>query len=598
MNSVRKILILSAREEFCDELTEAAGDFLDIQLELADEIPVALALLEEQSVDVVVVDTAMDVEMKAVMGELVAAIDTITPTPLLCFVGEHDGVEVEASLVFTEDAEPRDILGELSGVPTWGRVDEDMSLGSAESPRYFVPDSGFRNPSTSGIFGGLVRRLLYIGGRSDFRQGLIAQAESRGVELILEDRPQDVVWPKGAQALAVVAIEVTDNIGAVRRLVQYLRERHPRSTFQVVFITGEDVQLSTRVSEILGADQLVTHEATPSQLFDSVFEADESGANGRLLVVSSRNGLIRTVETVLGSEGLVVDVRRRFDGIQAHLDKVEPDIVLFDAGSRSLDATELASNLLAARPHFRSRLLGIGADPSGDDGKGLDDSSHPETDIWDLTIESPVSGDDLRRGVNMLLADLERGRQHVQFDPVTRVKRAGELAHSIGSEMRQAAESGENLLIIGLDLDDLSLLNVRYSWRLGDSVLRSLADMLSVAVGGRDSVFRHDDMFFVVRRGDEEACQTLRQKIEDVIELFQRQTFRSEDGRGTYATVSGGAVIVPPLDIPPETVLEKCWIVLKRACSSRRNSLLVAQLDPESFPEVASREESPRVEGE
>ena len=216
---------------------------------------------------------------------------------------------------------------------------------------------------------------------------------------------------------------------------------------------------------------------------------------------------------------------------------------------------------------------------------------------WDLTIQPPVYGDDLRRAVNLLLLDVEQGRARFERDPLTHVRRPAGLPDTIAAEMSIAASTGENLLVVGLDIDDLSLLNVRHSWRLGDSVLRTLADTLSVAIGGRENVFRHDDMFFVVERGDEDACQAVRARVEDCIELFQRQTFRAEDGRGTYATVSGGAVIVPPLDIPPETVLEKCWIVLKRACSSRRNNLLVAQLDPESFPSVGAPQKARTGDG-
>ncbi|MGM0557084.1 MAG: diguanylate cyclase domain-containing protein [Myxococcota bacterium] len=602
MNSVRHILILSGRSEFRDRLADAAGEFFDVRLELVDDLERALEILDAGSIDVVIVDNAPEFDVEATMKELIPVIDSMSRTPLLCFVGQREGVEMEASLVFTRDASAEEILSELSGVPKWSRASADETADSPEQPRFIVPDSGFRHPSTSGHFSGLVRRLMYVGDRMEFRQGLAAQSESRGVELILRDSPNDVVWPKGAQSLSVVAIEIDENFDDARRLVGYLRERHMTTGFRVVFLEPDADGISGPVSEILGADHVLAYDATPKDLFDTVFESDETGLKGRVLVVSSRNGLIRTIETVLGSEGMVVDVRRRLEGILAYLDEAAPEIILFDCGSRAFDAEALAEQLLRERPHLRARLLGIPGqtddDSEADDDGQLEESSTTTGDQWDLAVEPPVSGGDLRRAVNLLLQDVERGRERFEHDRLTNVRRPAGLPDTIAAEMSAAASTGENLLVVGLDIDDLSLLNVRYSWGLGDSVLRTLADTLSVAVGGRENIFRHDDMFFVVRRGDADACQAVRSKIEDFIELFQRQTFRSEDGRGTYATVSGGAVIVPPLDIPPETVLEKCWIVLERACSSRRNNLLVAQLDPESFPSVASRKKARTGDGE
>jgi diguanylate cyclase (GGDEF)-like protein len=597
MNSIRQILILSGRDAFREELDEASNGYFDVQLEIVEDLAGANAALDELGVDVVVVDTGASFDAEETMDDLVSSIDSMTPTPLLCFVGDPDGVEMEASLVFHQDASAEELLGELSGVPTWGQGDADDNFDSGEQPRFIVPDSGFRQPATSGHFSGLARRLMYVGNRPEFRQGLAAQAESRGVELILRDSPSDVIWPKGAQSLSVVAIEVGDDLSEARRLVRYLRERHVRDDFQIAFIAAEDTSLSARVAELLGADMMLGAETTPRHLFDAVFAETRGGIKGRMLVVSSRNGLIRTIETVLGSEGMVIDVRRRLDEILSYVDETAPEIIFFDGGSSALDARELAEQLLQKRPYLRTRLLGVPATDDEDDTK-LEEISSSDVDVWDLTVEPPVSGGDLRRAVSLLLLDFERGRASVERDELTRVRKASALSEAIAVEMSAAADSGENLLIVGLDVDDLSLLNVRYSWELGDAVLRTLADTLSVAVGDRDQIFRHDDMLFVVRRGDDDACETLRGKIEDFIELFQRQTFRSEDGRGTYATVSGGAVIIPPLDIPAETVLEKCWIVLKRACSSRKNSLLVAQLDPESFPSVSSRAKARPGDGE
>lgn len=596
MNSIRHILVLSTRKEFCDALEDASDDFYDIRLELAVSLERTVDVLEELRVDVVVVDDASESDTDAVMDELVSVFDATSPTPLLCFVGEVGEVEMEASLVFNADASAEELLGHLSGVPAWSQNGSDETFESGEQPRFVVPDSGFRQPATSGLFTGLVQRLLYVGDRSEFRQGLAAQAESQGVELILRDDPGSVLWPKGAQSLSIVAIEVEEDPSEARELVRYLRERHSDGDFRVAFI-ADDEQLSQPVAELLGADYLLDAEQTPSDLFRTVFSEEPAGIAGRMLVVSSRNGLIRTIETVLGSEGMVVDVRRRTEEILVYVDESEPDIIVFDTGSRALEAEQMAWNLLNARPRLRSRILGVRSSIPDEDSE-LEEISTTDIEPWDLTVDPPVSGAELRRAVSLLTLDAERGRRRVERDELTRVRRAPALADAIATEMALAADHDENLLIVGLDLDDLSLLNVRYSWELGDAVLRTLADMLSVAVGGRENVFRHDDMFFVVRRCDADVCQTIRGKIEDFIDLFQRQTFRSDDGRGTYATVSGGAVIIPPLDIPAETVLEKCWIVLERACSSRKNKLLVAQLDPESFPGAASRKQPSPVKSE
>ena len=231
MNSIRHILILSGRSEFRDALAESAGDFVDVRLDLVEELERALDILDAGSVEVVMVDHASEFDVEAMIEDLVPVIDSMSPTPLLCFVGQNEEVEMEASVVFARDASAEEILSELSGMPMWGRDGLDETSDASDQPRFFVPDSGCRHPSTSGYFSGLVRRLMYVGDRADFRQGLAAQSESRGVELILRDSPNHVVWPIGAQALSVVAIETDQNLEGARRLVSYLRERTHKGRF-------------------------------------------------------------------------------------------------------------------------------------------------------------------------------------------------------------------------------------------------------------------------------------------------------------------------------------------------------------------------------
>ena len=591
MHSMREILVFSDREQFAGELRHSVSDYLDLRLNIVSQLDDALAALEQSAVDIVVVDNVGEIDFDVAVSRLVPLMNEQSPTPLLCFVGRSEGHETEASVVFKEGVPAKSLLGKLSGVNTRREADEEESY-ERNSIEYLVPDSGLMHPSSTGHQSDAVRRLLYVGERNDFRQGLVAQAEAHGVELILRDRPSDVVWPKGAQALSMVAIEVGDRLERVRRLIGYFGERHSGNRFRIALIASETSDLTEPVAELLGADHFFQADVSPARLVDEVESRATPTERGRILLVSSRNGLIRKMETALATEGVSVEVRTTRSEIVDYVDTWSPQIICFDAASRALDIPRLARGLQEARPFMRTRYLGIRQSIAARTGAGsrtnTTEATFPDA-LSDVSIDEPVIGRDLRGAVAMLLDDLRRGQRSLDVDALTRACRSRRLPDAIDEAMSKAADDREHLLVIGLDIDDLSLLNVRYSWRLGDSVLRTLADMLRVAMGGREQIFRHDDMFFVVSRGDEETCREIQGRIQDSIELFQRQTFRSEDGRGTYATVSGGAVTVPPLDIPPETILKKCWIVLERACSSRRQNLLTAQLDPDSFPSLAAR---------
>jgi GGDEF domain-containing protein len=132
-----------------------------------------------------------------------------------------------------------------------------------------------------------------------------------------------------------------------------------------------------------------------------------------------------------------------------------------------------------------------------------------------------------------------------------------------------------------VDVDEFRTIRKNYGDPAARKVLRTLADHLSERFGNQ-RVFRDwTDRFFILPdsrlRGESSVSE-----VADWLKRFNRVTFRSNDGRGFYATLTSAHLSVPQGISDAQSVLDKLTRILNRAKKTQRGDMMSAAMDPES----------------
>ena len=150
----------------------------------------------------------------------------------------------------------------------------------------------------------------------------------------------------------------------------------------------------------------------------------------------------------------------------------------------------------------------------------------------DYSLRIPVETKDeigkLSAGINELLAYIEgediqeKQRQHhlrelAELDPLTGIKNKKAIEQSLLSMVQQAAESGEQVILGFLDIDDFRDYNTNFGHQEGDAVIQFVVGVLQRELKG-----------FVGRNGGDEfvfgyAGDMSRSEIEDIVSRILKQ---------------------------------------------------------------------------
>ncbi|MFW6053630.1 MAG: diguanylate cyclase domain-containing protein, partial [Persicimonas sp.] len=327
---------------------------------------------------------------------------------------------------------------------------------------------------------------------------------------------------------------------------------------------------------------VIDRSADPADILQRARGGRTTAEHVSMLVFSSNSERFPLFEAALAREPVDVVFASEIDTAEDAFEMWSPHLVLVDRTETAEDSRALLEQLRHSDPFSPTRFVRV-AD-SGDTLAGGELGGRGE--FFDEMLCAPLSWADIRRTVRRQIAHVNYGKMRLEKDSLTGVRSALVLAEHLQSCLDEAHHHGDSVMLTGLDVDELDEINERYGRSVGDSVLRSLADSLYLAVGSRELIYRTPaDEFFVLQRVDSKDWYDARDRLDSALRVFQKQTFRAPDGRGTYATATGGTVVVPPVRVSAEVCLEKCWIVLDRSMRSRRSRLLVAQLDPSMLPE-------------
>ena len=156
-----------------------------------------------------------------------------------------------------------------------------------------------------------------------------------------------------------------------------------------------------------------------------------------------------------------------------------------------------------------------------------------------------------------LHASLELQRLAALTDPLTGVLNRRGLATALDDLLYQAEVGGQGLAVVMLDVDHFKHVNDSLGHGVGDTVLRSLCEVLRGEIRGCDAVARLGGEEFVV------VCVAPSERLSEIAHRLHHRI--GEELRHFPVTVSVGGVWTPALPVGLAPVHEQFWHLIDEA---------------------------------
>ena len=133
----------------------------------------------------------------------------------------------------------------------------------------------------------------------------------------------------------------------------------------------------------------------------------------------------------------------------------------------------------------------------------------------------------------------EQLRRQATLDELTGLSNHRRFQEALSQEVARTRRTGRPTALVMLDLDDFKQLNDAYGHRLGDGVLRTVADVVAGACRGTDEPARYggDELAVILPDTDLEGAWTLAESMRRAVEALD---LALEDGTPLPVTVSVG----------------------------------------------------------
>lgn len=148
-------------------------------------------------------------------------------------------------------------------------------------------------------------------------------------------------------------------------------------------------------------------------------------------------------------------------------------------------------------------------------------------------------------------------------DPLTNTYNYRHLHTKLSEEIVRSKRYGHSFCIFLIDIDDFKLINRQFGHLTGDSVLRTMAELLCANVRGVDSVFRYGGDEFVILLPETHKDNALGIAMRLLIKI--RNTKFHHEGYSHFTTVSIGASMFPQVGRDTHSLLLRAEHALARA---------------------------------
>jgi diguanylate cyclase len=299
-------------------------------------------------------------------------------------------------------------------------------------------------------------------------------------------------------------------------------------------------------------------------------------SNARILMIDDEPLMIEVVKAFLEEAGYgeVIgcdDPTQAFNVIAAErpdallLDLMMPGINGFDVlekvrATESLRYLPVIVLTAASDAATKLKVLGLGA-----------------TDF----LAKPVDSSELILRLRNTLAFKAYGDYLANYDGVTSLPNRSLFLKQLASGIKMSQRENKSCALLHLNLDRFKLINDNYGNRVGDAVLRGVADRLRDCVRAKDGVgsINNNGEVAPVARINGDEFTVLLQEL-DQVEAAAAATRRIQrhmsrpfmiDGKEIYVDLSIGIAIYPNDSREPEDLLNKAQAALSQAKASGKN---------------------------
>lgn len=165
-------------------------------------------------------------------------------------------------------------------------------------------------------------------------------------------------------------------------------------------------------------------------------------------------------------------------------------------------------------------------------------------------------------------------RQQAIRDPLTGLFNRRYLDEALPRELHRCQRSEEPLTVAMLDLDHFKHFNDIYGHVTGDTVLRSIGDLLSRSVRAGDIACRYGgEELTIVMPGS--TAENARSRLDDLRQAIMKLHLRHQDNALPVITVSIGAAEAEPAETDATALLDRADAALYQAKKQGRNRMVV-----------------------
>ncbi|WP_165495738.1 diguanylate cyclase domain-containing protein [Marinobacter halodurans] len=300
----------------------------------------------------------------------------------------------------------------------------------------------------------------------------------------------------------------------------------------VIYLAGSDsFELRYRLAES-GAGGLFLRPVDIPSLVDRIEAAlseYQSARRSRVMLVDDDRARVMHAQAVLASAGMDVRVVVEPAEILAQLPAFRPDVLLLEHRVGPCSGPVLA-RMVRLQPEWRDMpVVFLTAGPGDIDQDALDTED---------VLTGPLTDRSLIAAVRSRCYRARQLSRQLSRDRLSGTLVASRIRQAVAREHAQVRRHGRRSVVAILDLDDFRQLNRDYGHAAGDTVIRSLADVLRQRLRSSDLIGRYGGEEFVVLLPD---CtdEQARGVFEAICRQFAGLAFQSGI-RAFHATLSVG----------------------------------------------------------
>ncbi len=389
--------------------------------------------------------------------------------------------------------------------------------------------------------------VFVLEGDEDIGEHLASQLKHYGYKLELFDKPDALrteLKTRNPSAL-IVGADCYENDGSLFDLVTSLKEGDEETA--PVILLGVQDSLELRLQAVRsGAAAFLTNPADIARIVETLdeFTSTDDPEPYRVLIVEDSQPLAELYKVLLEGVGMHAKVIYNPMEIMGPLNELNPDIILMDINMPGCNGIELAQIIRQREEFFQTPIIFLTADG------GFERELLALKTGGDDFFAKPVYPELL---ISSIKARAERARllsSMITRDSMTGLANHTKIKEMLGDEFSRAKRAKMPLSFAMLDIDNFKTVNDTYGHWTGDTVIKSLAQVLRQRLRRSDIIGRYggEEFAVILPNTDGKTAVTVLENIRDGFSKVKQHSGSEE----FITTFSCGVAAFPDIDDPAE----------------------------------------------